>query len=83
MVVKKALVKTYGSKTMCPKWHFGQVGCEAKIPKGGFLERIVLVKKPMVEYEEHFYIKHQTNLNFVHSKKGQILFNCQMLTIHS
>jgi hypothetical protein len=41
------------------------------------------VKKTMVEYNEHFYIKHQTNLNFIHSKKGQILFICQMLTINS
>ncbi len=38
MVVQKALLKTYGSKTMCPKWHFDQVGCEARIQKGGFLE---------------------------------------------
>jgi hypothetical protein len=64
--------------TLWSSWMWG------KNTKGRIFGMMFLVKKTMVEYDEQqFYIKHQTNLTFVHSKKGQILFNCQMLTIHS
>jgi hypothetical protein len=37
---QKDLVKMFESKSICPKWHFGQVGHGGKkSPRGGFFNR--------------------------------------------
>ncbi len=52
---QKDIVKMVGSKSTCPKWHFGQVGHGGKKTIWGFFFTIFPVKKTRISYNVNWW----------------------------